>query len=112
MALIRDLNNVIIILEAVVTGFQAGLNTSIGGALLATMNTGAEFGFGGVIAALPGFAIMRDGISATFTNPLVNGAVTTNILAGITGSASGGMGIVLSAMGDKFIAAPINLIFH
>ena len=41
---------------------------------------------------------MRDGISATFTNPLVNGAVTTNILAGITGSASGGMGIVLSAM--------------
>ena len=91
--------------KQVVTGFQAGLNTSIGGALLATMNTGAEFGFGGVIAALPGFAIMRDGISATFTNPLVNGAVTTNILAGITGSASGGMGIVLSAMGDKFIAA-------
>ncbi len=63
--------------KRVVTGFQAGLNTSIGGALLATMNTGAEFGFGGVIAALPGFAIMRDGISATFTNPLVNGAVTT-----------------------------------
>lgn len=91
--------------KRVVTGFQAGLNTSIGGALLATMNTGAEFGFGGVIAALPGFAIMRDSISATFTNPLVNGAVTTNILAGITGSASGGMGIVLSAMGDKFIAA-------
>lgn len=55
--------------KRVVTGFQAGLNTSIGGALLATMNTGAEFGFGGVIAALPGFAIMRDGISATFTNP-------------------------------------------
>ncbi|MBJ8029600.1 GntP family permease [Bacillus cereus group sp. N21] len=90
--------------KRVVTGFQAGLNTS-GGALLATMNTGAEFGFGGVIAALPGFAIMRDSISATFTNPLVNGAVTTNILAGITGSASGGMGIVLSTMGDKFIAA-------
>ena len=45
--------------KRVVTGFQAGLNTSIGGALLATMNTGAEFGFGGVIAALPGFAIMR-----------------------------------------------------
>ena len=91
-------------MEAVVTGFQAGLNTSIGGALLATMNTGAEFGFGGVIAALPGFAIMRDGISATFKS-VSEWCVTTNILAGITGSASGGMGIVLSAMGDKFIAA-------
>ena len=103
--IIGILTTLLLYWKRVVTGFQAGLNTSIGGALLATMNTGAEFGFGGVIAALPGFAIMRDGISATFTNPLVNGAVTTNILAGITGSASGGMGIVLSAMGDKFIAA-------
>lgn len=103
--IIGILSTLLLYWKRVVTGFQAGLNTSIGGALLATMNTGAEFGFGGVIAALPGFAIMRDSISATFTNPLVNGAVTTNILAGITGSASGGMGIVLSAMGDKFIAA-------
>lgn len=87
------------------TGFQAGLNASIGGALLAAMNTGAEYGFGGVIAALPGFGVIRDSISTTFTNPLVNGAVTTNILAGITGSASGGMGIALSAMSDKYIAA-------
>ncbi|PGZ01999.1 transporter, partial [Bacillus thuringiensis] len=98
--IIGILTTLLLYWKRVVTGFQAGLNTSIGGALLATMNTRAEFGFGGVIAALPGFAIMRDGISATFTNPLVNGAVTTNILAGITGSASGGMGIVLSAMGD------------
>ena len=91
--------------KRVVSEIRAGLNQSIGGALLATMNTGAEFGFGGVIAALPGFAIIQDSISSTFTNPLVNSAVTTNILSGITGSASGGMGIVLSAMGDEFIAA-------
>lgn len=108
----RILTTLLLYWKRVVTGFQAGLNTSIGGALLATMNTGAEFGFGGVIAALPGFAIMRDGISATFTNPLVNGAVTTNILAGITGSASGGMGIVLSAMEINLLQRPINLIFH
>ncbi|CAM4235442.1 transporter [Bacillus manliponensis] len=91
--------------KQVSTDFQTGLNASIGGALLAAMNTGAEYGFGGVIAALPGFGVIRDSISTTFTNPLVNGAVTTNILAGITGSASGGMGIALSAMSDKYIAA-------
>lgn len=91
--------------KRVTTGFQSGLNASIGGALLAAMNTGAEYGFGGVISSLPGFATVRDGISHTFTNPLVNGAVTTNILAGITGSASGGMGIALSAMGDKYVEA-------
>ncbi|MEJ9314667.1 GntP family permease [Priestia megaterium] len=91
--------------KRVTSGFQQGINASIGGALLAAMNTGSEYGFGGVIASLPGFATVRDSISNTFTNPLINGAVTTNVLAGITGSASGGMGIALSAMGDKYIQA-------
>jgi H+/gluconate symporter-like permease len=88
--------------KRVSTGFKDGVNTAIGGSLLATMNTGAEYGFGGVIAALPGFAKISDGISTTFTNPLVNGAVTTTTLAGMTGSASGGMGIALGAMADKY----------
>ncbi|WP_223589363.1 GntP family permease [Neobacillus bataviensis] len=88
--------------KRVTQNFKEGLNTSIGGSLLATMNTGAEYGFGGVIAALPGFTAISDGISNTFTNPLVNGAVTTSTLAGITGSASGGMGIALSAMAEKY----------
>lgn len=100
------------ILSAMVYGFnkmkvnfQTGINASIGGALLAAMNTGAEYGFGGVISALPGFGLVSKGISTTFTDPLVNGAVTTTTLAGITGSASGGMGIALSAMSDKYIEA-------
>ncbi|MFL0364138.1 GntP family permease [Pseudobacillus sp. 179-B 2D1 NHS] len=88
--------------KRVTQGFKEGVNTAIGGSLLATMNTGAEYGFGGIIAALPGFAKISDGISSTFTNPLVNGAVTTTTLAGMTGSASGGMGIALGAMADKY----------
>lgn len=82
--------------------FKEGLNQSISGSLLATMNTSVEYGFGGVIAALPGFAKISDGISTTFSNPLVNGAVTTSALAGVTGSASGGMGIALGAMADQY----------
>ncbi|MEH7568874.1 transporter [Priestia megaterium] len=85
--------------------FKEGISISIGGALLATMNTASEYGFGGIIAALPGFSIVREGVSHIFTNPLVNGAVTTNVLAGITGSASGGMGIALSVMGEKYMEA-------
>ncbi|WP_040205179.1 GntP family permease [Neobacillus jeddahensis] len=88
--------------KRVTVNFKEGLNLSIAGALLATMNTGAEYGFGGIISSLPGFAKVSDGISSTFTNPLVNGAVTTSTLAGITGSASGGMGIALGAMADKY----------
>ncbi|MEK4538147.1 GntP family permease [Peribacillus sp. FSL K6-1552] len=89
--------------KGVLTGAKAGLSVSIGGALLASMNSASEFGFGAVIASLPGFALVRDGLSQAFTHPLINGAVTTNILAGISGSATAGMSITLGIMADKYI---------
>ena len=74
------------------------------GALLAAMNTATEYGFGGVIASLPGFLAIRDALGA-IPNPLVNEAITVTSLAGITGSASGGMSIALAAMSKEFIDA-------
>ena len=88
--------------KRVMSKMKEGLNESIGGSLLAVMNTGSEYGFGGIIAALPGFAQINHGLSGTFSNPLVNGAITTSTLAGVTGSASGGMGIALSAMAETY----------
>lgn len=88
--------------KRVTKNMKEGLNKSIGGSLLAVMNTASEYGFGAIIAALPGFAKISDGISNVFSNPLVNGAVITSTLAGVTGSASGGMGIALSAMADQY----------
>jgi H+/gluconate symporter-like permease len=84
--------------------FADGTKTAIAGALLSVMNTASEYGFGGVIAALPGFLIIADGLKA-IPGVLVNEAVTVNALAGITGSASGGMSIALATMSDTFIAA-------
>ena len=57
-----------------------------------------------MIALLPGFAAVSDVLKA-IPNPLVNEAITVTVLAGITGSASGGMSIALAAMSDTFIAA-------
>lgn len=91
--------------KAVKVKFQESMNVGISGALLATMNTASEFGFGGVIAALPGFTVIQKSLSETFTNPLVNGAVTTNVLAGITGSGSGGISITLGVMAEKYVEA-------
>lgn len=91
--------------KGVTGGFKVGINTAIGGALLASMNTGAEYGFGGVISSLPGFSVVSKGISSTFSDPLINGAITTTTLAGVTGSASGGMGIALSAMAETYMKA-------
>ncbi|MCM2335214.1 MAG: GntP family permease, partial [Pseudomonas sp.] len=87
----------------VVASFAEGTKTAIGGALLAAMNTASEYGFGAVIAALPGFLVVANALGA-IPNPLVNEAVTVTALAGITGSASGGMSIALAAMAETFIA--------
>ncbi len=87
----------------VFAGFASGTRTAIGGALLASMNTASEYGFGAVIAALPGFLVVANALSA-IPDPLVNEAVTVTALAGITGSASGGMSIALAAMAETFIA--------
>ena len=84
--------------------FAEGSKAAVAGALLAAMNTASEYGFGGVIASLPGFLAIRDALGA-IPNPLVNEAVTVTSLAGITGSASGGMSIALAAMSKEFIEA-------
>jgi H+/gluconate symporter-like permease len=88
--------------RAVMGRLAAGSQAAVGGALLASMNTASEYGFGAVIAALPGFKLVADALH-TIPNPLVNEAVTVTALAGITGSASGGMSIALGAMADTFI---------
>lgn len=87
---------------AVKARFAEGTKSAVSGALLASMNTASEYGFGGVIAALPGFLVVSDALRS-IPNPLVNAAVSVSTLAGITGSASGGMSIALAAMSDVFI---------
>ena len=83
--------------------FAEGTKAAVGGALLAAMNTASEYGFGGVIAALPGFIAVSESLRK-IPDPLVNAAISVTTLSGITGSASGGMSIALAAMADSFIA--------
>jgi H+/gluconate symporter-like permease len=84
--------------------FAEGTKAAVAGSLLASMNTASEYGFGAIIAGMPGFLIIADALKA-IPNPLINEAITVTTLAGVTGSASGGMSIALAAMSDQFIAA-------
>ncbi|MGA3797542.1 GntP family permease [Pseudomonas sp. GL-RE-29] len=90
--------------KAVVAKLAEGSRAAVGGAMLATLNTASEYGFGAVIAILPGFLSVASSLKA-IPNPLLNQALTINILAGITGSASGGLSIALGAMAETFVAA-------
>ncbi|MGD9971685.1 MAG: GntP family permease [Desulfatirhabdiaceae bacterium] len=84
--------------------FADGSKTAIAGALLSVTNTASEYGFGAVIASLPGFLIVADALKM-IPGVLVNEAIAVNVLAGITGSASGGMSIALATMSETFITA-------
>lgn len=67
------------------------------------MNTASEYGFGAVIAALPGFMVVANALG-TIKDALLLEAVTVAGLAGVTGWASGGMSIALAAMSETCIA--------
>ena len=90
--------------KAVRARFAEATQAAIGGSLLASLNTASAYGFGAVIAALPGFHQIASRLSG-IRDPLLNVAVTTNILCGMTGSASGGLSLTLGAFADRFIAA-------
>lgn len=90
--------------KTVMQRFADGSKTAVAGALLASLNTASEYGFGAVIAALPGFLYVAHALGS-IPNPLLNEAITVTSLAGITGSASGGLSIALAAMSQQFIAA-------
>ncbi|MCP1677125.1 H+/gluconate symporter-like permease [Natronocella acetinitrilica] len=80
---------------------DSGANASV----LPIFNTASLVGFGSVVASLAAF----DTISGWVTgmggdNPLISLAIAVNLLAGMTGSASGGMSIALSTLGDTYLA--------
>jgi H+/gluconate symporter-like permease len=60
-------------------------------------------GFGAVIAALPAFADVRDALLSIGGGPLISLTVAMNVLAGLTGTASGGMAIVLGILGETYM---------
>jgi len=87
-------------------GLAKALNAGAIGSLLAIMNTASEVGYGNVIASLPGFKSISSALLGIHigSSPLFSEAVTVTTLAGITGSASGGMSIALDLMAKDWMA--------
>jgi H+/gluconate symporter-like permease len=90
--------------KPVISRFAEGSRSAVAGSLLASLNTASEYGFGAVIATLPGFLVITDAVKV-IRNPLINEAISVTALSGITGSASGGMSIALAAMANNFISS-------
>lgn len=86
-------------LPALRDSVDAGANASV----LPVLSVASLVGFGAVVAAMPAFDAVREWVLGIGGGPLVSLAVATNILAALTGSASGGMTIALQALGSTFM---------
>jgi H+/gluconate symporter-like permease len=86
-------------------GLAKAINAGAIGSLLAIMNTASEVGYGNVIAMLPGFKSIANALLGIHIGgtPLMSMGVTVTTLAGITGSASGGLSIALDLMGKDWL---------
>jgi H+/gluconate symporter-like permease len=94
-------------------GAAETLNAGAVGSLLAILNTASGFGFGSVISNLAGFGAIKSALMQIKigSGPLVSETITVNILAGLTGSASGGLTIALGMLGKDYLewAQTVNM---
>lgn len=84
------------------------LNDGCSNSVMALINTAAIVGFGFVVQNVPAFqAFIKFALGMKF-NPLVSEAIAVNVIAGITGSASGGLTIFMKTMGPAFLQTGIS----
>ncbi len=106
-AVVTALAAAIVVLIAVnfsrLPSLRASMDAGANAAVLPVLSVASLVGFGSVIAALPAFALVRDWVLGIEGGPLVSLAVATNVLAALTGSASGGLTIALDALGGAYM---------
>ncbi|MGK7379375.1 GntP family permease [Planococcus sp. 1R117A] len=78
------------------------------GALIAIGNTAAVVGFGGVAKAAPAFQVAVDAMTNIPGSPLIGGAIAVSVIAGITGSSSGGQAIALPLLAPHYLDMGVN----
>jgi H+/gluconate symporter-like permease len=87
-----------------IPSLKATMDAGANAAVLPIFSVASLVGFGAVVAAMPAFDLVRDWVLGIGGGPLVSLAVATNILAALTGSASGGLTIALEALGPTYMA--------
>lgn len=78
------------------------------GALIAIGNTAAVVGFGSIAKSTEAFAQAVAIMTALPGNELIGAAVAVSVIAGLTGSASGGQAIALPLLGPHYLDQGVN----
>jgi H+/gluconate symporter-like permease len=84
------------------------INTGAFNTAIPVINTCADVGYGMAVAASSGFKLVTDFLVSIPGNPVVSLTIATYLMTGMTGSASGGLGIVLETLISKYVAMGLN----
>lgn len=86
------------------------LGEGVKSSTLMIFSTCAVVGFGSVVKAAPAFPVIVDTMINMGGNPLIGAAIATTVICGITGSASGGLGIAAPLLAPEYLAQ--NIVSH
>jgi H+/gluconate symporter-like permease len=78
------------------------------GALIAIANTAAVVGFGAIAKLSPAFGAAVESLTALPGNPLVSASIAVTLIAGLTGSASGGQAIALPILAPHYLGLGVD----
>jgi len=88
---------------------RATLSAGAKSSLMPVFNTACEFGYGNTIKSLAGFTVVQNFVTGIAPgNPLISEAIAVNVLAAITGSASGGLSIALQTLGETYYERAVS----
>ncbi|WP_432361004.1 GntP family permease [Sporosarcina sp. UB5] len=90
------------------TNFGAAVSAGTLGAIVAIGNTAAVVGFGGVARAVPAFKMAVEAMTSIPGSPLIGAAIAVSVIAGMTGSASGGQTIALPLIAPHYLDMGVN----
>ncbi|MFC0522686.1 GntP family permease [Pontibacillus salicampi] len=94
---------------SVFRSFVGAMNDGAKGAVTAVVNTGAAVGFGAIVKNAPAFPAIKEALLNMKGGLLFSDAIATQVLAMITGSASGGMNITLNALGSEYYQRALDI---
>lgn len=91
-----------------VTNISSLMAESVQSAMSAAVTTGCIVGYGSVVSASTGYAILSQMLLSLEAPPLISYGITTTILAGAAGSGTGGLAIALENLAPQYLDMGIS----
>ena len=108
LALVVGILSALVLLRRFLPNVRETLSCGAESSALPLLNTAAVIGFGGVVRQTAVFDAFANAILSSDLPPLVSATLSVNVMAGIVGSASGGLQIWMSSFAQEYLRAGID----